>query len=107
MVFYPPKWAPKLPFDPPDTVPICDFFLDERYGRLPLNKSLDPYTCGISGKSYTAGEQRQRTESLARGLANELGWKVNQGTEFDKVVGLFAFNTVNIIALYLQRSGGT
>ncbi len=101
MVFYPPTWAPKLPFDPPDTVPICDFVLDERYGRPALSRSLDPYTCGISGKSYTAGEQKHRTESLARGLAKELGWNVNQGTEFDKVAGVFAFNTVNMLAIYL------
>ncbi|KAF7514425.1 hypothetical protein GJ744_000195 [Endocarpon pusillum] len=99
MVFYPPTWASKLPFDPPDTIPICDFILDERYGRLPLDRSLDPYTCGVSGKSYTAGEQKQRTESLARGLAKELGWNVNQGTEFDKVAGVFAFNTIDIMTL--------
>jgi hypothetical protein len=94
MVFYPPDWAPELPFDPPDTLPICDFVLDERHGRLPLERSLDPYTCGISGRSYTAREQKQRTDQLARALAKELGWKVNQGTEYDKVAGVFALNTV-------------
>lgn len=94
MVFYPPEWAPKLAFDPPDTVPICDFILDEKHGRLPLERSLDPYTCGISGGSYTAREQKQRTEHLARALAKELGWGVNQGTEYDKVAGVFALNTV-------------
>jgi hypothetical protein len=94
MVFYPPDWVPKLPFDPPDTVPICDFILDEQHGRLPLEISLDPYTCGISGKSYSAREQKQRTEALARALAKELGWEVNKGTEYDKVAGIFAFNAV-------------
>jgi hypothetical protein len=95
MVFHPPDWAPKLPFDPPDTVPICDFVLDEKYGRLAFNKSLDPYTCGISGASYSAKEQKQRTEYLARTLAKELGWRVNAGTEYDKVAGVFALNTVS------------
>jgi hypothetical protein len=94
MVFYPPDWVPKLPFDPPDTVPICDFVLDEQHGRPALETSLDPYTCGVSGKSYNAREQKQRTESLARALAKELGWKVNQGTEYDKVAGVFSFNAV-------------
>ncbi len=95
MVFYPPSWAPKLPFDPPDTVPICDFVLDEKHGRLPFDRSLDPYTCGVSGKSYTAMEQKQRTDHLARTLAKEFGWGVNEGTEYDKVVGVFALNTVS------------
>ena len=95
MVFYPPAWAPKLLFDPPDTVSICDFVLDEKHGRLPLESSLDPYTCGISGKSYTAKEQKQRTEHLARALAKEFGWRVNEGTEYEKVAGVFALNTVS------------
>jgi hypothetical protein len=94
MVFYPPEWVPKLPFEPPDTVPICDFFLDEQHGRRDLGGSLDPYTCGISGLSFTAIDQKQRTEHLARALAEELGWAVNQGTEFDKVAGVFTLNTV-------------
>ena len=94
MVFYPPDWVPKLPFEPPDTVSICDFVLDEKHGRHSLETSLDPYTCGISGKSYTAREQKQRTESLARSLAKEFGWGVNEGTEFTKVAGIFAYNTV-------------
>lgn len=99
MVFYPPDWAPKLPFDPPDNVPIWDFVLDEQHGRFPIEKSLDPYTCGISGSSYTAKEQKQRTEYLARALAHELGWKVNGGTEYDKVAGVFALNTVSTVLL--------
>lgn len=35
-----------------------------------------------------------RVESLAKGLAKEFGWSPNQGTEWDKVVGIFALNTV-------------
>lgn len=96
MVFYPPEWVPKLPYDPPDTVPICAFILDEKYGRLSLDKSLDPYSCGISGRSFTAKEMKQRTEQLARALAEELEWGVNAGTEYDKVVGVFSLNTVRL-----------
>lgn len=99
MVFYPPEWVPKLPYDPPDTIPICDFFLDEKYGRLPFEKSFDPYTCAISGKTYSPREQKQRTEQLARALAKEFGWRVNQGTEYDKVVGVFTLNTIDIMTL--------
>lgn len=93
MVFYPEKWVPKLP-EVPDTVPICDFMLDEQYGRTPIAQSSDAYTCGLTGKSITARQQKESVEKLSRALANEFGWKVNEGTEYDKVVGVFALNTV-------------
>lgn len=93
MVFTPVPWAPKLP-EVPDTVPICDFMLDEQYGRQPFAKSWDPYTCGLSGKSITAIEQKESVKNLARALAKEFGWGVNAGTEYEKVVGVFALNTV-------------
>jgi hypothetical protein len=94
MLFHPPSYAAKLP-EIPDTVPICDFIRDEQYGRRPISQSWDPYTCGLSGKTITAKQQVDRVEPLARALAKEFGWKVNQGTEYEKVAGVFAFNTVS------------
>lgn len=70
--------------------------LNEKYGRVPLSEAKNPFTCGISGHTYTATEYAQRTEHLAAGLAKEFGWSPNEGTEWDKVVGLFALNTVRI-----------
>lgn len=35
-----------------------------------------------------------RVEHLARALSKEFGWQPNKGTEWDKVVGIFALNTV-------------
>lgn len=93
MVFYPAPWLPKLP-EIPDTVPICEFMFDEQYGRRPYAESWDTYTCGLTGKSISATQQRERFEKLARALSRELGWKVNEGSEYDKVVGVFALNTV-------------
>jgi ribosome assembly protein SQT1 len=93
MVFYPEDFVPKLP-EIPDTVPICEFMLDEQYGRYSILDSLDPFTCGISGRSFTAEEQKDRVTYLARSLSKELGWNVNQGKELDKVAGIFAQNTV-------------
>ncbi len=93
MVFYPPPWVPQLP-EIPDTVPICEFMLDEKHGRRPYSDSWDTYTCGLSGKSITAVQQKENVDKLARALAKEFGWKVNEGTEYDKVVGVFALNTV-------------
>jgi hypothetical protein len=94
MVFLPPSWVPKLESGPFDSIPICDFMLDDQYGRFPLNKSRPLFTCGISGKTYTPLEVRQRVEHLARGLADELGWRPNEGNEWEKVIGVFSANTV-------------
>jgi hypothetical protein len=93
MVFFPLVSAAPLPLVP-DDVPICDFILEERHGRCPLSYSSDPFTCGISGKTYSAQDVVDRVDFLARALAMELGWQPNQGTEWDKVIGVFSLNTV-------------
>lgn len=97
MVFNPPASVPKLPFDPPDSIPIGDFMLDEQYGRHPLTDSKAPFTCGLTGVEYSAVEVRDRVDKLARTLANELGWDLDGGTEWDKVVGIFSVNTVGMM----------
>ena len=93
MVFYPPKWVPALG-EVPDTVPLCDFVLDEKHGRHPIAKSKDPYTCALSGQSCSTQKLKEKVDHLSRTLSHEFGWKVNEGTEYDKVAGIFAFNTV-------------
>jgi hypothetical protein len=67
----------------------------EKYGRVPFADSKDPFTCGISGRSFTSEQQKERSEALARALSQELGWTPSSGTEWDKVVGVFALNTVS------------
>jgi hypothetical protein len=96
MPFYPPPWVPKLPFDPPDSIPISDFMLDENYGRHPLGYSHNPFTCGLTGKTYESLVVRERVDYLARGLAKELGFDPNKGSEWDKVIAVFSLNTVRI-----------
>jgi len=107
MVFYPPKWVPELPIDPPDTVPIHEFMLDDQYGRHPLHHSKQPFTCGLSGTGYSALEVRDRVGALGRALSKELGWKPNEGTEWDKVIGVFSLNTVLSLHLFPTESGET
>ena len=94
MVFTAPSWVPKLPFDPPDSIPISEFMLNEDYGRHPLHHARPPFTCGLSGAEYSALEVRDRVEKLTKGLSKELGWHPNKGTEWDKVIGVFSLNTV-------------
>ena len=93
MLFTPNEWVPKLP-EIPDTVNLCDFVFEEQHGRAPFSESKDGFTCGISGKTIKASEQKERVQHLARALAKEFSWKVNEGSEYDKVAGVFALNTV-------------
>lgn len=71
--------------------------LDDNYGRCPLAQSRNPFTCGLSGRTFTATQMVERTEHLSRALAKEFGWQPNKGTEWDKVVGIFALNTVRVM----------
>lgn len=98
MVFYPPSWVPKLP-EISDTLSIPDFMLDEKHGREKYSASKDAYVDGLSGKKVTATQQRDRVAVFARALAKELGWKVNEGTEYDKVCNIFALNTIDVMTV--------
>ncbi|EEU35770.1 uncharacterized protein NECHADRAFT_44354 [Fusarium vanettenii 77-13-4] len=101
MVFHPPAWVPELPIAPPDSIPIAEFMSNEAYGRRPLSESRHPFTCGITGRTYSATELFQRSEHVARSLAKRLGWEVNQGTAWDKVLAIFSLNTVDFVtAIY-------
>ncbi|KAL8725018.1 MAG: hypothetical protein Q9166_007617 [cf. Caloplaca sp. 2 TL-2023] len=105
MVFTAPAWVPKLPFDPPDSVPICDFMLEERYGRRALTDSRPPFTCGLTSLEYSAHEVKDRVDKLAKALSKELGWAPNQGTEWDKVAGVFSSYLLRSI-LEIHRLSG-
>ncbi|KAL8766731.1 MAG: hypothetical protein Q9194_006187 [Teloschistes cf. exilis] len=98
MVFTPPAWVPEMPFDPPDSIPICDFMLDERYGRRSLEDSRPPLTCGLTGFGYTAIQVKDRVDKLARALSKELGWQPNKGSEWDKVAGVFSIHRLSGIS---------
>ena len=74
--------------------------LDEKKsGRLPFSNSRDPYTCGISGRTYSTPQVAQRVEALARALAKEFGWHPNKGSEWEKVVAIYSFNSVCVAVL--------
>lgn len=69
-----------------------------------LERARNPFTCGISGRTFTALQQKERVDILKRSLSKELGFKVNEGTEWDKVVGIYAFNTVSETLLFSSYS---
>ncbi|RAL13942.1 acyl--CoA ligase [Aspergillus homomorphus CBS 101889] len=98
MVFYPPKWAGELP-PIPDTLPLCDFMLDEKYGRAPLHQSPAPFICNVTGKGYSPAEIVDRVDYLARTLSQELDWEPNTGAAEDKVIGIFSVNAIDTMPL--------
>ncbi|KAJ5145776.1 uncharacterized protein N7515_000340 [Penicillium bovifimosum] len=107
MVFLPAKGSGQLaPI--PDSIPISEFMLNEKYGRRAHAKSRDPYTCGFSGKSYSSQETVNRVDLLARGLSKELNWAPNQGSEWDKTLAVFTLNTIDSVPLFwaVHRLGG-
>ncbi|KAB8218721.1 hypothetical protein BDV33DRAFT_192525 [Aspergillus novoparasiticus] len=98
MVFTPHQGAGELPAIP-DNIPISEFMLNDQYGRNPLQKSRDPFTCGITGKSYSGAQVAERVDYLARALAKEFNWTPNQGTEWDKTLAVFSVNTIDTLPL--------
>ncbi|KAF4338464.1 hypothetical protein FBEOM_7609 [Fusarium beomiforme] len=96
MVFYPPP-SVSLPFEPPESITIPDFIFGDKYARKPVAQSRNPFTCGISGKTYTTEEVIQRETLLARALAKRLGYDIHDGTEWDRVAALFSVNTIDYI----------
>ncbi|CCT69828.1 probable phenylacetyl-CoA ligase [Fusarium fujikuroi] len=98
MVFYPPP-SVSLPFEPPESITIPDFIFSDKHARKPIAQSRNPFTCGISGKTYTTEEVIQREKLLARALAKRLGYDVHDGTEWDRVVALFSVNTIDYITM--------
>ncbi|KAK7409181.1 hypothetical protein QQX98_008674 [Neonectria punicea] len=99
MVFTSPEWVPSIPFDIPDSITVGEFMRDEQYGRYPLATAKNPYTCGLTGKTFTAAEVVKRVDWIARGLAKRLAFDPQGGTEWDKVVGIFSFNTIDYVPL--------
>ncbi|KAK3310811.1 uncharacterized protein B0T15DRAFT_50811 [Chaetomium strumarium] len=99
MVFYPPPWVPKLPFDPPDSITIGEFMRSEIYGRHPIARSRNPFTCGLTGKTYTVTESHARSDQIARALSKILGWEPNADSPWDKVIAVFSFNTIDYLGV--------
>ncbi|KXG50052.1 uncharacterized protein PGRI_060190 [Penicillium griseofulvum] len=106
MVFLPAKDSGQL--TPIPDIPISEFMLNEKYGRVPHASSRDPYTCGLTGKTYSSQEVASRVDSLARSLSKEFDWAPNEGTEWDKALAVFALNTIDSLPLFwaVHRLGG-
>ncbi|KFY04305.1 hypothetical protein O988_00880 [Pseudogymnoascus sp. VKM F-3808] len=98
MVFTAPASSPAM-LDIPDTVSLPDFILDNKYRSVSHEQAKNPFTCGLSGKTYTSLEWKDRIGSLARAVQQELGFQVNKGTEWEKVVGVYTLNTIDTLTV--------
>ncbi|KAK1253968.1 hypothetical protein MKX08_007963 [Trichoderma sp. CBMAI-0020] len=94
--------------EPPNNITVEEFILSDKYGRRPVATSRSPFTCGLTGKSFTATQVPQRINFLARGLAQALNIEPNKGLSLDKVIAVFSPNTIDYIPLVLaiHRIGG-
>ncbi|KAH6607267.1 amp-binding enzyme [Trichoderma cornu-damae] len=96
MVFTPPSYIPHLP-DPPDSITIQEFIQNDQHGRYPLARSRNPYTCGITGRTFTAAQVAERTDFMARAIGKRLGFNPHQDTEWERVVAIYSLNTIDYL----------
>ena len=81
--------------DIPDSISVADFINTNKAGRKDFSSSRSPYTCGVTGQSRSAAEVAQRVDFLARGLAKNVAFDAHDGTAWDRVVAIYALNTVS------------
>jgi len=75
----------------PDDIILPDLVFDPRYGRRPASESNKAFLVDApSGKEFDIETSQERTESLAKGLLQELGIQIG----WKGVIGLFAPNSV-------------
>ncbi len=94
MVFSNPAWVPPIPGEVPDSVPLSTFSLRGSDDVAGQDASRALLADGLSGKTFSRETLRQRVESLARALAQRLGWSPNEGSPWDKVVAIHSLNSV-------------
>ncbi|CVL03652.1 probable phenylacetyl-CoA ligase [Fusarium proliferatum] len=74
------------PVQPPKDCSIEEFLLEEKYGRHPIQASLNPFTCGITSKTRTTIEVKQLVSDLAQGLGENLGWHAAPSDQLERVI---------------------
>ncbi|KAK4169041.1 hypothetical protein QBC43DRAFT_296370 [Cladorrhinum sp. PSN259] len=96
MVFTSPAWVPSIKGDIPDSISLGQFTLEgHRDATFQILSKHKLFVDGITGKSYSREILGQRMEWLACALAKNLGWSVNEGSPWDRVVAIYCLNTID------------
>ncbi|KAF5576820.1 phenylacetyl ligase [Fusarium pseudoanthophilum] len=94
------------PIQPPNNCSIEQFLLEERYGRHPIQASLNPFTCGITSKTRTTLEVKQLVSLLAQGLAEKLGWHTAPSDQLERVAKAI-FTSPSLLQTALKATRAT
>ncbi|KAL4880710.1 hypothetical protein BJY04DRAFT_207902 [Aspergillus karnatakaensis] len=108
MIFTPPEWGREM-MPIPESLPIYEFLLKRDSRQIyNITEGRATLTCAQSDKSYTLETIQERVDALSRSLGHELGWSPNEGSSWDKVIGIFSFNTIDflIASWAIHRVGG-
>lgn len=94
MIFRSPSWVPQIDKGIPDTVLVGDFVTQRNHNLYDWSDDKATLICAISNKTYDMKTIKQRISRLSRSLSKELDWSSNAGSPWNKVIGIFSYNTV-------------
>lgn len=95
MVFKCAEWVGDFPFEPPANILVGEFLLKQSWpGQSEGAVQTGTLICPSTGTKVTTQQIGERVEALAASLCQRFGWKPNEGTPWDKVVGIFSLNAV-------------
>ena len=93
MIFNSPSWVPQIS-KLPESKLVGDFITERDHKLYEWSDENPSIICALSGKSYTMKEIKTQVSYLSRSLSKSLGWSPNSGSPWEKVVGIFSYNTV-------------
>ncbi|KAM3067693.1 hypothetical protein ACMFMG_011433 [Clarireedia jacksonii] len=110
MVFVTPPWVPEIasPSPLPDSTLVGDFISQRNHDLYNWSDEKPTMIDALSGIQYNMREIRDRVTALSKCLGKELGWEPNKGSPWDKVVGIYSYNTIDFLILCwaIHRLGG-
>ncbi|KAM3065448.1 hypothetical protein ACMFMF_011170 [Clarireedia jacksonii] len=108
MVFVTPPWVPEIASPLPDSTLVGDFISQRNHDLYNWSDEKPTMIDALSGIQYNMREIRDRVTALSKCLGKELGWEPNKGSPWDKVVGIYSYNTIDFLILCwaIHRLGG-
>ena len=96
MEFHTPSWVPQISVPTPDDKLVGDFVVERNHRLYEWSADKPTIICALSGRSYTIDDVKNRVSNLSKGLSKRLGWSPNKDSVWNKVVGIFSYNTVSV-----------